>query len=476
MRKTFMGVRLRSLREGRGMTQASLAQALGLSTSYLSQLEKNQRPLTVPVLLKINAVFGVDVQLFSDNEEARLISDLRDALSEAQPGDNVPLAEMRELAAGMPAIARALIGLHRRYRGEAERAHALALQLGDEGAASPLAPAPFEEVRDFFYARHNHVAELDEAAERLYEAAGLSVGNLNSGLIGYMSRRHGVRVARRPSDEPSGDGPTGIQRRYDAATRVLYLSPHLRPGQQAFQMATQLAFLEVGDLLRRLVDETAFSGEEARALARIGLANYYAGALVLPYGIFLRAAEAMRYDIEQLGRWFGVGYETVCHRLSTLQRPSARGVPFFFVRVDRAGNISKRQSATDFHFSRVGGSCPLWNVYEAFARPGRILTQLAQMPDGRTYLWIARTVQRGHGEYGAPDKTFSIGLGCDLRHAGRLVYSKGLALDDAANATPIGAGCKVCERPACPQRAFPPIGRRLTIDETRSRFAPYPAT
>ena len=471
MRKTFMGVRLRSLREGRRMTQAALAQALGLSTSYLSQLEKNQRPLTVAVLLKINAVFGVDVQLFSDNEEARLISDLRDALSEAHQGEGVPLAEMRELAAGMPGVARALIGLHRRYRSEAERAHALALQLGDEGATSPLAPAPFEEVRDFFYARHNYVAELDEVAEQLYETAGLSVGNLNGGLIDYMSRRHGVRLARRSSDEPSG-----IQRRYDAASRVLHLSPHLRPGQQAFQMATQLAFLEVDDLLRRLVDETAFSGEEARALARIGLANYYAGALVLPYGPFLRAAETVRYDIEQLGRWFGVGYETICHRLSTLQRPSARGVPFFFVRVDRAGNISKRQSATDFHFSRVGGSCPLWNVYEAFARPGRILTQLAQMPDGRTYLWIARTVQRGHGEYGAPDKTFSIGLGCDLRHAGRLIYSKGLDLADAASATPIGAGCKVCERPACPQRAFPPIGRRLTIDETRSRFAPYPAT
>ncbi len=469
MRKTFMGVRLRALREERHMTQAALADALGLSNSYLSQLEKNQRPLTVPVLLKINAVFGIDVQLFSDNDEARLISDLRDALSEAQPGEAVPLAEIRELAAGMPAVGRALVNLHRRYRSEADRADAMAARLGDERPGSSPTPMPFEQVRDFFYARHNHVAELDEAAERLYEAAGLSVGNLNAGLIDYMSRRYGVRVARDAGDEPSG-----VQRRYDKATRVLHLSPHLRPGQHAFQMATQLAFLEVDELLRHLVDEAAFDGSEARALARIGLANYFAGALLLPYGAFLHAAETVRYDIERLGRWFGVGYETICHRLSTLQRPSARGVPFFFVRVDRAGNISKRQSATDFHFSRVGGSCPLWNVHEAFAHPGRILTQLAQMPDGRTYLWIARTVQRGHGEYGAPDKSFSIGLGCDLRHASRLIYSKGLDLTDAASATPIGAGCRVCERPSCPQRAFPPIGRSLTIDENRSRFAPYP--
>ena len=153
-----------------------------------------------------------------------------------------------------------------------------------------------------------------------------------------------------------------------------------------------------------LVDGAGFTSQEARGLARIGLANYFAGALVMPYGRFLAAAEQRRYDIELLGYQFAVGFETVCHRLSTLQRNGARGVPFFFIRVDRAGNISKRQSATDFHFSRVGGTCPLWNVYEAFASPGRILTQLARMPDERTYLWIARTVSHARGKYGAPTR------------------------------------------------------------------------
>jgi len=207
----------------------------------------------------------------------------------------------------------------------------------------------------------------------------------------------------------------------------------------------------------------------------VGLANYFAGALILPYGDFLAAAEAQAYDIERLGRQFGVGFETICHRLSTLQRADARGVPFFFVRVDRAGNISKRQSATDFHFSRVGGSCPLWNVYEAFAQPGKVLTQVAQMPDGRSYLWVARTVGRPSAGYGAPGKTFAIGLGCDLRHAHRLIYSRGLDLADPATATPIGAGCKVCERPDCLQRAFPAIGKAILVDENSSTAMPYPA-
>jgi predicted transcriptional regulator len=143
------------------------------------------------------------------------------------------------------------------------------------------------------------------------------------------------------------------------------------------------------------------------------------------------------------------------------------------MRVDRAGNISKRQSATDFHFSRVGGTCPLWNVYEAFAQPGKILRQVAQMPDGRTYLWIARAGSRAQGGFGTPSKTYAIGLGCDLRHASRLIYARGLDLKDPSAATPIGMGCKVCERPACPQRAFPPIGKAIEVDERVSRYEPY---
>lgn len=218
-----------------------------------------------------------------------------------------------------------------------------------------------------------------------------------------------------------------------------------------------------------------WASASARKLARLGLANYFAGALLLPYGAFLAAAQALRYDIELLQQRFGVGFETVCHRLSTLQRSEAPGVPFFFVRVDRAGNISKRQSATHFHFSRTGGTCPLWNVYEAFGQPERVLRQIATMPDGRSYLWIARTVSGGQRGYGAPGKTFSVGLGCDIRHACHLVYAQGLDLHAPAAATPIGMGCKVCERHACPQRAFPYIGRALDVDENHSRFTPYGA-
>ncbi|MGC9449424.1 short-chain fatty acyl-CoA regulator family protein [Cereibacter johrii] len=458
MSKSFMGVRLRRLREERGMTQAALARCLGISPSYLNQIEQNQRPLTVPVLLRLNEAFGLDVQLFSDRDEARLIADLRAAL--ADQGAGASLAEVRELAANMPGIARTIVAMQRRLRETSERADLLAGRLSTPTGATPAA---FEAVRDWFYDRRNYVAELDEAAEAIGGA--LPRGAMVAGLVDRLAQS-GVRFALDASGQSL--------RRFDAPARLLQVAAHLAPGQQAFQIATQLAFLEQGEAIRRLADDPRLQ-PDAQALLRIGLANYFAGALILPYGSFLETAEASGYDIELVARAFGVGFETACHRLSTLQRPDARGVPFFFIRVDRAGNISKRQSATDFHFSRIGGSCPLWNIYEAFARPGEILRQVAQMPDGRSYLWIARTVHHGQGGFGAPVKGFAVAVGCDLTHADRLVYARGLDLRNPGIATQIGPGCKLCERPGCPQRAFPMVARPLAVTEGEARFAPYSA-
>ncbi|HRP96130.1 MAG TPA: short-chain fatty acyl-CoA regulator family protein [Rhodocyclaceae bacterium] len=478
MKKVFTGVRLRRLREERGLTQVALARLLEISPSYLNQIEQNQRPLTVPVLLRISSTLGVDVQCFSDDDEGRLIAELRDVLGDARPaaaGGAVSLAEIRELAIQMPSVARRLLDIDRRRRQAEDRLAVYAARLGEaRGAPPPAAPMPDEEVRDFFYARHNHFPSLDEQAERCFEEWGLVPGALEQGLIERMATAHGVTVVgplREATDAAAAE--RAPLRQFDRANRLLHLSALLDSGQRAFQLAAQLALLEANDEIERLVAERGLQGDDARVLARIGLANYFAGALILPYRRFLAAAEALDYDIDRLGHRFGVGFETVCQRLSSLQRPQARGVPFIFVRVDRAGNISKRQSATDFHFSRVGGTCPLWSVYEAFSRPGQILTQLASMPDGRTYLWIARTVAHRRGGWGAPEKTFAVGLGCDLRHASRLVYSRGLPLDDPDARTPIGAGCKVCERTACPQRAFPPVGTRLDGDLDRRWFEPY---
>ena len=473
MRKTFIGARLRALRDEHGLTQAQLAQRLTISPSYLNQLEHNQRPLTVPLLVRLNEAFGVEVSFLAEDDQVRLVADLHDVLAADGLDGGITTADLDELAATLPAVGRALVALHRRHRATVEQIEALSAGLGGEGAVpdGSWRLMPYEEVRDFVYEHRNHFPTLDEPAEALAAARGLVPGAMYQGLVRVLADDHGVRVEL----GAAGDGTLrdDEHRRFDPDRRVVALDRRLSPGRRAFQLATQLALLRDADEIDALVAAHPFAADEARALARIALANYVAGALLMPYRTFLDAAEALRYDLDLLAERFGVGIEQVCHRLSSLQRPGARGVPFLFVRVDRAGNVSKRQSATDFHFSRVGGSCPLWVVHDAFTTPDRIVTQVAEMPDGRRYLWLARAVADRRGPWGAPSKTFALGLGCDVRHADRLVYARGLDLTDPDAAAPLGPGCRVCHRPACPQRAFPAVGQPLAVDEHRSRFAAY---
>lgn len=460
--KVFAGTRLRRLREERGLSQVELARILVISASYLNQIEHDNRPLTVTVLVRLTEVFGIDPAFFAPKDTARQLAELREALPDALGGSSLPLSDLQQVAGTMPEVAEAVINLHRRHL-EAST-HLEALTDSRSGASTHM---PHELVRDFIYRHQNYFDGLDRAAERLADDIGARRGEMRIGLRQHLENAHGIRVVRGRTD----DEDTTYD--YEGRDRTLTLAPHLRPGQQAFRMATQLAYLEAGTDIDAVLDQEDWPDATTRGLARIGLAHHYAGALVLPYAPFVEQAEHLRYDIEALSEHFGVGYETIAHRLSTLQRSGARGVPFIFVRVDRAGNISKRQSATGFHFSRSGGTCPLWTVYDAFTHPGRISIQVAEMPDGQRYLWIARTVTGRRGGYQAPDKTFVIGLGCELRHAGRLVYSAGLDLTHP-NVTLIGPGCRTCDRQGCPQRAAPPIGRPIVVDESRGSRAPYP--
>jgi predicted transcriptional regulator/transcriptional regulator with XRE-family HTH domain len=464
--KTFVGSRVRQLRSERGFSQAALAQMLDISPSYLNQIEHDVRPLTVAVLLRITEVFGVDATFFASQDDTRLVAELREVTLDRDLGIDVDPAEIADVVAAHPAVARAMVNLHRRYRLTTTQLAAATEDRFSDGSGSGSITMPHEEVRDYFYQRQNYLHELDAAAEDLTVRMRMHRADLARDLSDRLTRVHGVHIVQRTD---LGDG---VLHRFDPATKTLEIGRHLASGQYVFKLAAELAYLEFGDLIDGMVAEGNFTSDEAVKLARLGLANYFAAATVLPYRQFHDIAENFRYDVERLSAYYSVSYETIAHRLSSLQRPAMRGVPLSFVRVDRAGNMSKRQSATGFHFSSSGGTCPLWNVYETFANPGKILVQIAQMPDGRHYMWVARTVERRASRYGQPGKTFAIGLGCELRHAHRLVYSEGLDLSGEI-ATPIGAGCRVCERDNCPQRAFPALGRALDLDEHRSTVSPY---
>jgi XRE family transcriptional regulator, fatty acid utilization regulator len=466
MPKTFVGSRVRQLRSERGFSQAALAQTLKISPSYLNQIEHDVRPLTIAVLLRITEVFGVDATFFASQDDTRLVAELREATLDRDLDIDVELSEIAEVVSSHPAVAKAMVNLHRRYRITTARLAAATEGRSYDGSGSGSITMPHEEVRDYFYERQNYLHELDTAAEDFTIRMRMHRAELAAELSARLTAVHGVRIIRRVDPRDT------VLHRYDPASKTLEISSQLSGGQQVFKLAAELAYLEFGDLIDTMVEEGKFTSAESRTLVRLGMANYFAAAVVLPYRQFHDVAENFHYDVERLSAFYSVSYETIAHRLSTLQRPSMRGVPFSFVRVDRAGNMSKRQSATGFHFSSAGGTCPLWNVYETFANPGKILVQIAQMPDGRHYMWVARTVERRASRYGQPGKTFAIGLGCELRHAHRLVYSEGLDLS-GENATPIGSGCRVCERDNCPQRAFPALGRALDLNEHRSTVSPY---
>ncbi|ALG83604.1 acetate metabolism transcriptional regulator RamB [Gordonia phthalatica] len=467
--KMFVGGRIRGLRADRALSQQALAGLLGISASYLNQIEHDNRPLTGPVLARITDVFGLDIDFFDPQDDVRLVAELREALLDedldiAQAArDGVDLADF--VATHQP-IAEAMAVIHRQYRIATERLAAVTSGRGDTVTRGAVT-APHEEVRNFFYQRRNYIHELDEAAESLTVRMRMHSADLRAGLAARLEDRHGVRIVRRVD---LGDN---VLHRFDPDRKVMEFSAALSPGQRSMKIAAELGFLEHGDLIDELVEASNYSSDDAVTLARLGLANYFAAAAVLPYSQFHGLAEDFRYDIERLSAFYALSYETICHRMSTLQRPSMRGVPWTFVRVDRAGNMSKRQSATGFHFSSSGGTCPLWNVYETFGSPGKILTQITEMPDGREYFWVSRTVERRASRYGQPGKTFAIGMGCELRHAERVIYSDGLELGPDARATPIGAGCRVCDRQNCPQRAFPQLGVALHLEEHRSTISPY---
>jgi XRE family transcriptional regulator, fatty acid utilization regulator len=457
--KLYAGVKLREIRNRLGLTQRAFADKLSVSLPYLNQMENNHRPVSAAVVLALAQEFGLDVTELTVGESERLVTDMREALADPVfTAASPPVADLRLAASNAPALARAFLDLHRAYRQTHERLASLDEALGRDEAA--LRPSAWEEVRDFFHYCDNYLDAIDRAAEHF--ASGTTSGKSIELLAREQLDRDGFRV------HYSNTAPL---RHFDPSSRSLVLSARASAPSQRFQLLHQVALLTQNDLLEATLDLARFSTSEARDIAKIGLANYFAGAALLPYRAFLAAAQEMRHDLERLADHFGASIEQVAHRLSTLQRPGAKGIPFFFVRVDQAGTITKRHSATRLQFARFGGACPLWNVHQAFETPGQFLRQLAETPDGVRYLCLARDVSKPAGAFLAPVRRYAIGLGCEVQHAGQLVYSDGLDLKGRFQ--PIGISCRICERASCHQRSVPPLEGRVTVNPNARDILPY---
>jgi predicted transcriptional regulator/DNA-binding XRE family transcriptional regulator len=457
MAQPLIGRTLRRLRLERAFSQQSLASSLGVSASYLNLIEHDQRKITATLLIKLAEILRVDIATLSGAQERQIETGLRETFADALLGaEPVPEAEIAALAA-LPSAARAVLTLYRAWRVSSEDATGITLPSGRRMLL------PTEEARDAFHERANHFPELEATAERIGAELAASPAEMNHAVAESLRRRHDVSVR-----------VTAVQdtlRVYDPVTRSLMLSEQMPRESRGFHMAFQLMLLEARDVVEERLTALNPSTAEAASMIRIGLLNYAASCLLMPYAPFLAAARLLRHDVEALAARFCVSFEQVCHRLSTLQRQGERGVPFFFLRLDPAGNVSKRFSAAGFPFARHGGSCPRWIVHSAFSTPGVIRVQVAQLPDGGTFLCIARTVSRMASSWQEPKPIHVIAMGCDILHADDIVYADGLDLQRAAIG--IGLSCRLCDRPDCRSRAFPPLEHRLALDPLTRGDSPY---
>ena len=473
MIQTRLGTKLRRLRAEQKLTQAQMAQQLEISPTYLNLLEHNQRPITATVLLKLAQRFQVDVSSFNQDDETRLLSDVMEALSDPLfDVHGIKAADVRDVVGTSPAIARAVLTLY-----QAARRNAAPNTPPQDTAPGELSylpgGMPSEEVSDFLHANRNHFPVLEAAAEALWKDNSLALENLYQGLMQVLAKRFAVTVDVQPAEAMDN-----TLREYRPMERVLRISEMLPLASRIFQLASQIALIGCEDELAGLMANGKFTSRESELLTRTALANYFAAAVMMPYSRFLEAARATRHDLDVLQHRFGASFEQICHRLTTLHRPGDEGLPFHLIRVDVAGNISKRFNGSGIQIARFGAACPRWNVYDAFATPGMLRVQVSQMPDGSSFFCVAKTISPiGRASrpkpVGARLHRLAIGLGCPLSYAKDIVYADGLTLSDPNIVTPIGISCRVCERANCPERAMPSRNFKLVVDENRRGLSAY---
>jgi predicted transcriptional regulator/transcriptional regulator with XRE-family HTH domain len=454
---------MRSIRKARNLTQRELAASLGISTSYLNQIENNQRPLTATILLQMVDGYGLVLAELNPDRPQRLLADLAEIAGDPVFGDASPSTiELKALITSAPNTAASLLRLYDAYRRVSERLADVdqVMAITETGPVSA-----YEEVRDFFQYADNYVDALDRAAETLAISLGTHLHGRLDRLIRYLEEAHRTKVELRV-------GEHDLVCIHDRSTRTITVNLRLEPSSQFFHLAAQLAHLEQGTAIDQIVAGARFNSIEAGEICRIGLANYYAGALQMPYANFLQAAETLAYDLDELALAFGASLEQVAHRLSTMQRVGTKGVPVFFARIDAAGTITKRHSAGPLQFARFGSACPLWNVHQAFQERGRIIRQLAETPDGNRYLCLAWSSEKYVRGYRSSVRRYAYSLGFEVAHAHKLIYANDL---DIKNATfePIGISCRICDRKNCAHRSVPPIAARIRVDPSQRRTVPY---
>lgn len=448
----YNGPALRRLRRREGLNQAAMAQRLGLSPSYLNLIERNQRPITARVLMALLSEFRFDPRTLRADEAIGGVDGLSRRLADPRFADlGIDRDEMAAFLSDTPHIAAAFARLYDTEAGA-----------GVEGEDA------LGQSRREIERWRNHYADLDTTAELIADELRLSRGDPATAIGDRLREKHHLSVRVLPAEVLPG-----TIRRLDLHARQVQLSELLPLHGRNFQLAVQLSLLEQRDAVAALAAPLRAKDARAADYFERHLHAYFAAALLMPYRRFLRACQATGYDLPVLERRFGVSFEQLAHRLTTLQRVGERGLPFFMARIDRAGQFSKRfAGASGATFLEPGVSCPLWNIHRAFAEAGSLCLETISVDGATPEVWFtaARAVDPG---ISLGEARFVVVLGLEARLAGELAQARGHALS-ASEATPTGPGCRRCRRVGCKQRSLPPVGVTLQQDPFQRLAEPFP--
>ena len=455
-----IGPKIKSFRRQLGLQANKLAEQLGISASYLNLIESGKRKIDGDLLLKVCEELKIDLSDLTNKSDLNLVNDISELLDDKLFEDlDIVGPEVKDLVNTNPKIAKALIKLGDNFKQKDHEIINKVENLSGKIIDSRKTAFPGEVISDFLQEKKNYFPKLEEFANNVFEKVQKNNRTRYVALCEFLKTEYSITVRDVIPDEGKP-----FSKIFDKNKKELLLSDYnsleTKKLHAAAQIAQEGAMKEINDYL----SEFKFPTEESKRLTQIALLNYCGAAILMPYKLFHSECKKLKYDLELLQNTFATSFEQVAHRVTSLQDPKLPGIPFHFLRVDVAGNISKRFSLSGIEIPRYGGACPRWNVYSAFSRPGVIQAAVSKMTNGEKYVCIARTVEKGVGRYGQKKSMLSIGLGCEAKYAKDFVYTENLSLSDKKTEIPIGVSCRTCDRLDCSQRAFPPLHKKFDVD------------
>jgi hypothetical protein len=466
-----IGHKIRTKRRKLGVTQIDLSKKLSISPSYLNLIESGKRKVSVDLLLKLSSELGIEISDISKKVDTNLYQNLMDLLGDSL-FENLDITnfEVKELVNSNPLIGKALIKLGDNYRKKNQDIVNKIENISGKFIDNRKNSFPGEVVSDFIQENENYFPKLEEFAIDLYNKIQANNRVGYSLISAYLSSEHKIKVEDVVPDEKKP-----FTKQFNPVKKTFLLSDYLTLETKKLNAAAQVAQLEANEIIEEYLNSFSFPNEESKKLSKVALLNYTGAAIIMPYKPFYEECINERYDVELLQNTFATSFEQVAHRITCLQNPKMKGIPFHMLRADVAGNISKRFSLSGIEIPRYGGACPRWNIYKAFTMPGKINAAVSKMPNGEKYVCIARTVEKGIGKHGMFKSLLSIGLGCQAKYAKNFVYADSLNLTDKKTETPIGVNCRTCDRMDCQQRAFPPLHKKFDIDLNKRGISVYVA-